>query len=293
MKPIIYCISLVFVAISCRNGEEVSDAYGNFTATELLISAESSGKILAKNNSEGQRVEKGVVVYVIDSIQNHLRRDELIARNQGIDAKRANNQAQITVLEEQKNAMVADISRFKKMLDDGAVSQKQIEDLENKLTVLEKQIDHVSTNFIAFNAETKVIEVSLLRIDDMLARSKVKSPGQGTILETYAEAGESVTAGKPLFKMADLSTMELKAYFSGDQLSRIKIADTVEVLTDDGEGGLFSHSGKIVWIASNAEFTPKIIQTREERVNLVYAVKIVVPNDGTIKINMPGEVRIR
>ncbi len=292
MKPIIYFFSLAFFALSCRNGGEVTDAYGNFTATELVISAECSGKILVKNNKEGEKIEKGVVVYIIDTIQNHLKRDELLARKQGIAAKHVNIQAQITVLEEQKKVLKAEITRFKNMLEEGAVSQKQIDDLENNLTVLEKQIDQVTTNFIALDAETKVIEASMLQMDDLLARSRVKSPVHGTILETYAEAGESVSAGKPLFKIADLTTMELKAYFSSDQLARIKIADTVEVLTDDGKGGLSPHIGKIVWIASDAEFTPKIIQTREERVNLVYAVKINVTNNGTLKINMPGEVRI-
>jgi HlyD family secretion protein len=215
-----------------------------------------------------------------------------MARRQGIAARRVNVKAQIDVLEEQKKALEVDIQRFKKMYSEGAASEKQIDDLENKLIVLEKQIQQVETNFVALDAEKKAIEASLLQVEDLLNRSKVRSPGKGTILETYVEPGESVASGKPLFKMADLTHMELKAYFSGNQLAKIRIADTVDVFTDDGRGELLNHKGKIVWIASDAEFTPKIIQTREERVNMVYAVKIAIINDGTLKINMPGEVRL-
>jgi HlyD family secretion protein len=292
MKSFIYFTLISIVISSCGNHEPETDAFGNFIATEIVISAESSGKILEKNNKEGDLIEEGNLVYIIDTIQTYLKKSELVARKQGIVARRVNIQAQIAVLEEQKNAMEKDIDRFRKMIEDGAVSQKQIDDLDNKHTVLEKQIQQVKTNFIALDAEALAIEASLLQVDDLLARSKVKSPGRGTLLETYAEIGESVAPGKPLFKMADLRTMELKAYFSGNQLTGIKIGDTVEVLTDDGDGKFSSHKGVISWIASDAEFTPKIIQTREERVNLVYAVKINVPNDGTIKINMPGEVRL-
>lgn len=292
MKSFIYFILIASFFVSCRSKEALTDAYGNFTATEVVVSAESSGKILVKNHSEGDMVEQGMVVFVIDTIQSYLKKNELAARKQGVTARRVNVQAQIDVLEEQKKALEVDIKRFGKMIDEGAVSQKQIDDLDNKHTVLEKQIEQVKTNFIALDAEAKAIEASLHQVDDVLARSKIRSPGQGTILESYAEMGESIAPGKPLFKMANLETMELKAYFSGNQLAGIKIGDTVEVLTDDGNGDLLSHKGRIVWIASDAEFTPKIIQTREERINLVYAVKISVPNDGSIKINMPGEVRI-
>jgi HlyD family secretion protein len=292
MKSFIYYTLIAALFVSCKNKEAVTDAYGNFTATEVVISAESSGKIILKNHNEGDIIDKDNVVFVIDTIQSYLKKNELVARKQAIKAKRINVQAQINVLEEQKRALEIDIERFGRMIDEGAVSQKQIDDLENKRTLLEKQIEQVRTNFIAIDAEAKAIEASLRQVDDVLARSKVRSPGEGTILETYAEKGESVAPGKPLFKIADLKTMELKAYFSGNQLASIKIGDTVEVLTDGGNGELESHKGKIVWIASDAEFTPKIIQTREERINLVYAVKISVPNDGSIKINMPAEVRI-
>ena len=293
MKSLTYIILIVTLLTSCNNKEIITDAYGNFIATEIIVSAESPGKILAKNYIEGDIIQKDDMVYLIDTVQTSLKEIELTARKQGIAAQRLNVNAQIAVLKEQKTALETDIDRFRKMFEEGAASEKQIDDLKNKLVVLEKQIEQVKTNFVALDAEAKAIDASLLQVADMINRSKVKSPVKGTILEMYAEPGESVAQGKPLFKIADLKTMELKAYFSGDQLAKIKIGDAVEVLTDDGNGGLQNHKGKIIWIASNAEFTPKIIQTRDERVNLVYAVKISIPNDGTIKINMPGEVRIK
>jgi HlyD family secretion protein len=292
MKLFTYLLAITSLLISCKRGDQTSDAFGNFTATEMVISAETSGKILAKFNQEGDVVEKGNVVFVIDTIQSYLKKKELKAREQGIRANRMNIQAQIEVLEERRKALEVDISRFARMLEEGAASRKQVDDLENNLRVLEKQISQVKSNFVALDAEEKAITASLLQIEDMLRRSLVTSPVNGTLLETYAELGETVAPGKPLFKIADLSSLELKAYFSSDQLTQVKLSDTVEVLTDDGKGGLLTYSGRITWIASDAEFTPKIIQTREERVNLVYAVKIRVVNDGTLKINMPGEVRL-
>lgn len=292
MKPFIYYILIASLLFSCNKKERVSDAYGNFTATEIIISAESPGKVLIKNFSDGDLVTEGSIVYITDTLQSHLKKNELRARKKGIAARRANIKAQLAVLEEQKKALEVDYQRIKRMLEEGAAPEKQYDDLQNKLQILVKQMQQVHTTFMALDAEAEAVEASLEQLIDLLERSKVKSPSAGTILQTYAEVGESVIPGKPLFKLADLSTMELKAYFSGNQLARLKLSDTVEVLTDNGKGGLDSHVGTITWIASDAEFTPKIIQTREERINLVYGVKIRVINDGSIRINMPAEVRM-
>ena len=178
------------------------------------------------------------------------------------------------------------------MLESGAIAEKQLDDLKNKDAVLAKQIDQVKTNFTGIEAEASAIEAAIKQVDELLTRAKVKIPRNGVVVETYAEGGEVVAQGKPLFKMADLGQMKLKAYFSGNQLAQIKIGDQVAVLTDDGKGGLRKYPGVVSWISSEAEFTPKIIQTREERVSLVYAVKIDVANDGFIRINMPGEVKL-
>lgn len=293
MRIIHLLLTVIAVFISaCNSSNDKSDAYGNFSATEIMLSSEVSGKILKKNISEGDIIEAGTLAYVTDTIQSHLKKRELYARKKSILAKKTNIAAQIAVLEEQKKAVKEDLGRVEKMLKDGAASKKQWDDLNNKLQIMEKQIIQVRTNYSSIDAESIALDANIDLVKETIERAIVRTPVKGTILNTYAEAGESVSPGRPLLKIADLELMELKAYFSGAQLTLIKIGDKVEVLTDDGAGGIRSFEGKISSIASNAEFTPKIIQTREERINLVYAVKILVKNDGTLKINMPGEVRV-
>lgn len=292
MRSLLYLLTGIATIVAGCSRDEESDAYGNFTATEIFISSETAGKVLAKLANEGENIESGATAYIIDTIQNCLKRDELVARKNSVVAKRANLNAQIAVLSEQRSALVNDVDRFRKMYAEGAASQKQLDDLTNNLKIMDKQIDQVKTNYAAVEAEISATEASIAQINDLIVRACVKAPSGGTVLETYAETGEAVAPGKFLLKLADLRTMELKAYFSGDQLPQLVIGQEVEVLVDNGNEEMRSLQGTISWISSNAEFTPKIIQTRKERVNLVYAVKIKVINDGTIKINMPGEVRI-
>ncbi len=293
MKKI--CLTLTIIALvtnACNYNHDESDAYGNFSATEILLTSEANGKVLKKNITEGDMVDSGVCAYVIDTVQNHLKKRELSARKKSVLAKKSNVAAQIAVLEIQKQAVKEDLGRIEKMLEDGAASKKQWDDLNNKLQIMEKQIIQVKTNYLSIDAEAKAIDAGIDQVEELIGRAIVRTPLRGTILDTYAEPGETVSLGKPLLKIADLEVMELKAYFSGNQLPLLKIGEKVEVFADDGSGGLHSFEGKISSIASHAEFTPKIIQTREERVNLVYAVKILVKNDGTLKMNMPGEVRL-
>jgi HlyD family secretion protein len=292
MKKISFLLAVTAILINACNNNNESDAYGNFSATEILLSSEASGTIIKKNMSEGEVVDSAALAYIIDTVQNHLKKKELYARRKSIIAKKANIAAQIAVLEEQKKAVQEDLQRVEKMLQDGAASEKQKDDLKNKLQVIEKQIAQVRTNNSGINAEVAALEANIDQVEDAIQRAMVRVPVAGTILNTYAEIGETVAMGKPLLKMANLDKMELKAYFSGDQLPLLKIGDKVDVLTDDGTGGFQKLEGRISSISSNAEFTPKIIQTRKERVNLVYAVKISVKNNGTLKINMPGEVKL-
>ncbi len=291
MKILKYSFIPLLLLMACNNRKDTSDAFGNFMAVEILVSAENAGKIIKKNILEGEKIKADQVAYQIDTIQSFLKKQELIARRKSVIAKQLNIQAQISVLNEQERALKNDLMRFRKLLPEGAVSQKQVDDLENNLLVIQKQIAQVKTNFLSINAEVDAIDASIKQVNDLLKRATIVSPATGTVLATYTEEGESVNQGKPLFKIANLDTMELKAYFSAQQLAEVKIGDEVWVLTDDGNGGIRKYKGQINWIASSAEFTPKIIQTREERVNLVYAVKIIVLNDGYIRINMPGEVR--
>jgi len=284
-------LGLLVFSAGCKNND-VPDAYGNFTATEILISSESAGKIISKNTDEGVTLQESDIAYVIDTIQNKLKVDEWIARRKSILAKGTGFTAQISVLNEQKKSLENDLNRFSKMFLEGASTQKQIDDLNSQLDVLNKQIEQVKTNYISVDADAAATSASIAQIRDMIKRAVVKSPVKGTVLETYAELGETVAIGKPLFKIADLDEMLLKAYFSGKQLPLLKMGNKVNVLLDDGKGGIRTMVGTIDWISPEAEFTPKIIQTREERLNLVYAVKIRVKNDGSIKINMPGEVKL-
>jgi HlyD family secretion protein len=293
MKTVNYFfLGLLALSVGCGNNRNTSDAYGNFTATEILISAESAGKVIGKYIDEGTLLKSNDIAYVIDTVQNSLKKDELVARKRSILAKSSGFTAQIEVLNEQAKSLENDLDRFTKMFKDGASTRKQLDDLTTQLDVVRKQIIQVKTNFASVDADASATNASIAQVEDMIRRSVVTSPTKGTVLETYAEIGESVIPGKPLFKIADLDEMELKAYFSGRQLPLLKIGNKVDVFTDDGNGNIRQSTGIIDWISSEAEFTPKIIQTREERLNLVYAVKVRVKNDGSIKINMPGEVKI-
>jgi HlyD family secretion protein len=293
MKSInILVLTALMLIFSCKSTKDQIDAYGNFTSTEVLVSSETSGKITDKFINEGDLIKTGDIAYLIDTIQNSLKRDELKARKNSTVARTANFSAQVDVLLQQKKSIQTDLERISKMMKDGAATQKQFDDLSNQLEVINKQIDQVKTNYSGIAADVKATDSQIAQIDDLISRSVVKSLISGTILETYAEKGESVAVGKPLFKVANLEEMDLKAYFSGNQLPLLKIGNKAEVLIDDGKGGYKKMEGTISWISSESEFTPKIIQTREERVNLVYAVKIRVKNDGSLKINMPGEVKL-
>lgn len=292
MKNISLILVITAVLITACNNNNDSDAYGNFSATEILVSSETNGKILEKFVREGETIDSGTIVFVVDTVQSYLKKRELLARKKAVIAKKSNVAAQIEVLKEQKQALKEDIQRIEKMLAEGAASKKQLDDLNNNLRILDRQIAQVETNYASIDAEILALEVGVDQVADAINRAIVHSPVEGTVLNTFAETGETVAAGKPLLKIADLQVMELKAYFSGDQLPLIKLGDEVNVFADDGSGGLRQYAGIISMISSNAEFTPKIIQTKEERVNLVYAVKILVENDGSLKINMPGEVKL-
>lgn len=288
ITSILFIISIT--AISCAGDKQVPDAYGNFTAEEILISAEVSGRILARHFQEGEQVQINDLVYQLDSVQPYLKLQEARARVRALQARKNNITAQIEVIEEQIRVGEEELSRFMKIHREGAVSDKQIDDLKNQLSLLKKQKNQVETNYLSLEAELEAAGTVVNQAHDGLTRTQVRAPVAGTIIETYTNPGELVTPGKPLFKMVDLEFLELKAYFSGGQLPLLKLGQEVRVQVDDGKGGLKTFEGEVSWIASNAEFTPKVIQTREERVSLVYAVKIRVKNDGSLKINMPGEV---
>jgi HlyD family secretion protein len=290
MKYKLLILSLGILFFACNNNTDESDAYGNFEADPVIVSAETSGQILQLNVEKGQQIEAGFTAAIIDTVQIRLQIVQLEAQKAAINSKRQSISSQIEVFQEQKRVLEINESRVQKMLQDGASTQKSLDDIQGQISVIEKQIESTKTQFVSVSKEFEVINAQQASVLDKLQRCIVKSPVSGTILEKYAKQGELAAAGKALFKIADMSELELKVYVSGAQLSHVKLGQEVEVLLDKNESENQSLSGKITWISSEAEFTPKIIQTKEERVKLVYAVKVAVKNDGTLKIGMPGEI---
>jgi HlyD family secretion protein len=291
MKTLNYIIGLTIItAAACTNNNEVADAYGNFQAVEINVSPEVSGKLLFKGFDEGSELVTSNAVAFIDTTQLSLQKQELIAQKRAILSKKVSTKAQMDVLSQQKKVAEKDQERIKNMLKDGAATQKQWDDISGNIDVLNKQILSVQTNYQSIDAEIAAISTREDKLNDLITRSTIYPPTNGLVLQSYAEVGELVAPGRPLFKMADVSTMELKAYVSGDQLSAIKIGQEVVVKIDIVNGELREYAGKLSWVSGEAEFTPKNIQTKKERVSQVYAIKIVVENDGALKINMPAEV---
>ena len=273
----------------CNKKDNQADAYGNFEATEVVVSSETSGRILQLSVSEGMDIDEGNVIALIDTTLFHLQKAEIDAGMRSIRTRINSINAQNDILDQQIANLNVNIARIGNMLKDEAATQKQYDDLTGQLAVLQKQIAANNTQKASIAAELSVYESKKATVNEQLLRSTVKSPLKGTVIEKYSEAGEITAAGKPLVKIADLSVIRLKAYVSGGQLGSIKIGQECSVRIDNGRKGYQTFTGKISYIADKAEFTPKIIQTKEERVTLVYAVLIDVMNDGSIKSGMPGE----
>jgi len=291
MKQKLQLIALSLLAFgACKNGEKRSDAFGNFEAVETIVSSETAGKLLSIQVKQGELLETGSLIAQIDTTEIILKKLQTEAQLVASETKKQNVTAQINVLKEQKKNVQTTQQRIAKMFADKAATQQQMDDINGQLNVLDKQVLATNTQFQLIGSEMEVVKRQLDLLNEQLTKCKVKSPGKGTVLETYLETGELATPGKPVLKMADLSNLELKVYVSGAQLSSVKLGITVKVLIDAGAKDMTELSGKITWISSESEFTPKIIQTKEERVKLMYAVKIQVPNDGSLKIGMPGEV---
>lgn len=285
--------TLIFIALvalsGCKSKTEQADAYGNFEATEVIISAETNGRIVMFDSAEGSLVEKGSVIALIDTTLFHLQKAEIEAGMKSVRTRISSINAQNDILNQQIENIRVNVSRIEKMLKDDAATKKQYDDLTGQVAVLQKQIAANNTQKASVAAELSVYESKKTTLNEQIIRSRVKSPLKGTIIEKYSEPGEMTGAGKPLVKIADLSVIKLKVYISGAQLGSIKIGQKCTVRTDNGEKGFSSFPGTISYISEKAEFTPKIIQTKEERVILVYAVNIDVVNDGTLKSGMPGE----
>jgi len=278
--------------LGCSDNNDLSDAYGNFEADETIISAEASGKIMKFTIDEGQELEAGSIIGLIDTTQLHLKKMQALAQQKTLRTKFSSIFAQVDVLKEQKVVVLKNYSRIKKMFEDKAATAQQLDEIEGNIEVIEKQIAQVETQNSTVINEMETIEIQIAQIQDMINKSIITNPVPGTVLSTFVEPYEITGAGKPLYKIADLDNIILRAYFSGSQLPDLKIGNRVKVLIDKDIKTNQSYDGEIIWVASEAEFTPKMIQTKEERVTQVYAVRIKVKNDGKIKIGMPGEVEL-
>lgn len=290
MKTIFRLIPIILVIASCSEQNSKSDAYGNFEATEIIVSSEVAGKVLSFTLNDGDELKDNQIVGFIDTVQLSLKRDQINAQKNSVSTKISGILAQIDVLNEQKKNIEVEKERVEKLLKDGAATQKQLDDVTGGINVINSQMNSIKTQNSTVLSELEVLNVQIEQINDQIKKSYIKSPINGIVLEKYIEESEVAVPGKNLFKIADLSKIELKVYVSGDQIPNIKLGQKVKVVFDKNKDENSETEGIVDWIASQAEFTPKIIQTKEERVNLVYAVKISVMNDGSIKIGMPGEV---
>ncbi len=280
----------VALLAACSGNNNRSDAYGTFEADETIVSAEASGKLLEITATEGQKLTAGESIGLVDTVQLNLQLAQLRAQREAVLSKKANVSAQIDVVKEQLKTLGATHARIEKMFADKAATQQQMDDIDGQVRVAKRQIESLNTQFTLIGREADVTSAQIAVTENQLAKCRISSPINGTVLEKYVETGEMMTVGKPVVKLADLSNLNLRVYVSGAQLPSIREGQQVEVLTDQDKTTNQKLSGVITWISPEAEFTPKIIQTKEERVKLVYAVKVKVANDGRLKIGMPGEV---
>ena len=292
MKRIAY-IAILMLTASCGK-QTPFDAQGTFEATEIVVSSEATGKILHFEAEEGTLVEAGQQVGAMDSLQLHLQRKQLIAQQSALLNSRPDIKKQMSSLREQIAKQKSELQRVENMLRDGAATQKQHDDINAHIRVLEGQLEAtlstLGKNTASINDNSASLEAQIAALDDRIAKCHIIAPTNGTVLVKYAEAGELATVGKPLMKIANLEKIYLRAYFTSDQLANIRLGDTVKVIADFGGDEQHEYEGRIAWISSESEFTPKNIQTKDSRANLVYAVKIAVKNDGRLKIGLAGEV---
>lgn len=296
MKRFTYIlIGMAAMLSACGPGKSEYDASGIFEATEVIVSAKGSGEIKQFLVEEGLQVESGKPLGYIDTIQLSLKRQQLMANLSATDSRRLNENRQLSSLRQQIENVKAEQRRFETLVKAKAATPKQLDDINYELQVLQRQLsataEQISSQNISLSGQSAGIAAQVAQIDDQLHNCIITSPINGTVLTKYAEAGEYAQPGRALFKVADVNDMKLRAYITASQLNSLQIGQTVTVYADEGEAERRSYEGKVIWIADKAEFTPKTIQTRDERTNLVYAVKIAVKNDGLIKQGMYGEVK--
>ncbi len=294
-KNEILIMTMALLSFACKKIKNDFDATGSFEAEEVIISSEANGVIRQFDIEEGQELKSDQLIGYIDTTQLYLKKKQLEAQRDALLGKKPDISTQLASLKEELKAAQKEQQRVANLVNEGAATPKQLDDANAQVTVLEKKIEaQQSTLAISssgYNKEARPIQVQIEQTNDQLAKSRIVNPLNGTVLEKYAEQNEMAVQGKPLYKIADLSTLLLRAYITGNQLSQISLNQKVKVLTDDGKNQYKETEGIITWISDKAEFTPKTIQTKEERANMVYAIKVKVQNDGFLKIGMYGEIK--
>lgn len=291
-----YFVILAVILTACSGNQKDFDATGTFEATEITVSAEQNGKLLSFNLTEGMTLNALQQVGLIDTVQLALQAKALGATKESIANQRPDLTKQIAATRQQLVKAEMEQQRFENLVKNNAANQKQLDDAVSAVDVLkrqlEAQISALSNTTQSLNSQMNATDIQRLQVLDQLQKCHISAPINGIVLNKYTEQGEFVTIGKPLFKMADIENMYLRAYITSSQLARVKIGQDVKVFADFGGGDRKEYQGVVTWISEQSEFTPKTILTNDERADLVYAVKIAVKNDGIIKIGMYGEVRI-
>lgn len=286
--------SLLALFSTCGNGAPKYDATGTFETTEVLVSAEASGRLLYFDIEEGMLLKAGEEVGVVDTVQLYLKKLQLEASLKSVEEQRPDILKQVAATKEQISAAQRERNRVANLLKVGAANQKQLDDAEDQLEVLRKQLvaqnSTLSNSHQSLTWQSSSVGIQVAQVEDQLKKCHITSPITGTVLAKYAEAGELTAMGTPLFKVADTEQMYLRAYITSEQLSQVKLGQKVTVFSDYGTDEHKQYPGVVTWISDTSEFTPKTILTKNERANLVYAVKIAVHNDGLLKIGMYGGV---
>ena len=288
-------VAIGLVLGACTSQEEQYDASGIFETTEVIVSAKGTGELQSFQVEEGQAVRQGEVLGWIDTLQLSLKDRQLAASLLATESKRLDEKRQVAHLRQQIENLQREKERFTTLLNAKATTAKQVDDIDYQIKVLQNQLvatqEQINSSNSSLSRQSESIQAQRAQMEDQIRNAMISSPITGTVLTKYAEQGEFAVPGKALFKVADVSQMKLRAYISADQLMQLQIGQAVAVYADRGTTDRKRYAGRVVWIADKAEFTPKTIQTRNERANLVYAVKIAVENDGFIKRGMYGEVR--
>jgi len=278
--------------VSCGNRNDQPDAYGTFEADEITISSMATGQLLRFDIEEGMLLDSGQVVGYVDTTDLHLKKMQAIDQQAATSSKLGDLSAQVAVQEQNRENVLVEQRRVAAMLKDGAATQKQMDDINSSLKLIDKQIASIKTQSTSITGTVSSIGQQIAQLEESIRKSAIVNPVKGTVLTKFAERDEVTAFGKPLYRIADMSTMTLRVYISGVQLPHVKTGQKVQVSFDKDEKTNSTLEGVVTWISPTAEFTPKTIQTKEERVNLVYAVKVQVVNDGSLKIGMPGEIKL-